>query len=146
MKDPRGRVLTIDLAKLSAEVEVAAAFRCARCASGKGCGAGLLGGNGKSRRIDAQIPTGITVHEGDEVRIELAPRHLLHAALIVYGIPLLGALVGAAIAYTLGLGDLYAAFAGLGGIAVGIVLARQRLQASRGLCEFTPTIVERLGH
>jgi len=148
MENPRGRVLAVDLEKPlpSAEVEVATAFSCARCKSGKGCGAGLLGGNGKSRRIDAHIATGVAVHEGDEVRIELAPRHLLNAALIVYGMPLAGAVFGAAIAYTAGLADLYAAIAGLGGIAAGIALARRRLRTTKGLCEFTPTIVERLGH
>ncbi len=73
--------------------------------------------------------------------IELAPRHLLNAALVVYGLPLGGALFGAVIAYSLGLGDLYAAIAGLAGIAAGIAIARRR--AARDQCQFTPTIVAR---
>lgn len=144
MENPRGRVLTVDTDKPAAVVEVAAAFKCARCASGKGCGAGLLNDDTRRRRVDARIASGIDVHAGDEVRIQLAPRHLLDAALIVYGMPLGGALAGAAIAYALGLGDLYAVFAALGGIAAGVIIARRRLRGV--LCDFTPTIVERLSH
>lgn len=148
MENPRGRVLAVYLDKPvpSAEVEVASAFSCARCKAGKGCGAGLLGDNRKSRRIDAQVATGVTVQEGDEVRIELAPRHLLNAALIVYGVPLVGAMSGAALAYIAGLTDLFAAIAGLAGLGAGVAVARRRLRATQGLCEFAPTIVERLGH
>jgi len=78
------------------------------------------------------------------VSIELAPRQLLNAALIVYGMPLVGALAGATVAYSLGLGELHAAIAGLAGIAMGVVLARRRV--ARDQCQFTPTIVARLGH
>lgn len=144
MENPRGRVLTVDKDTPSAVVEVAAAFNCARCAAGKGCGAGLFGGGRQRRHIEAYITAGIDVCEGDEVSIELAPRHLLNAALIVYGIPLGGALFGAVIAYSLGLGDLYAAIAGLAGIGAGIAIAHRR--AARDQCQFTPTIVARLGH
>lgn len=146
MENPKGTVLAVDLEGLrpAARVEVAAAFTCARCASGKGCGAGIFGAKGGSRRIDARIATGITVHEGDEVRIELAPRQILSAAVIVYGLPLAGAVLAAAAAYAAGLGDVPASFAGLAGIAAGILISRRRLRMSSDLCEFTPTIVERL--
>ncbi len=137
MDHPRGRVLTVSKDTPSAVVEVATAIGCARCAAGKGCGAGILGGS--RRRVEAHIAAGIDVHEGDEVSLSLAPRHLLNAALIVYGLPLGGALLGAAVAYSLGFGDLYAALAGLAGIAAGIVIARHR--AARDQCELSPTIV-----
>ncbi len=139
MDHPRGRVLTVRKDTPSAIVEVATAFSCARCAAGKGCGAGLLGSSRQSSRIEAQIVAGVEVHEGDEVSVALAPRHLLNAALVVYGLPLGGALLGAVIAYSLGFGDLHAALAGLAGIAVGIVIARYR--ATRDQCQFSPTIV-----
>ena len=144
MESPRGRVIDVAKGLPFARVEVTAALSCARCESGKGCGAGLLGGKGGNRCIEAQIPEGIAVQEGDEVHIELAPRNLLQAALIVYGLPLGGALVGAGVAYAAGLGDLYAALAGLGGIAAGVLIANMRLRNSRRYCEFTPTIVEKL--
>ncbi len=145
MENPRGRVVTVSKDTPSAVVEVITAISCARCAAGKGCGAGLAGGGRKSRRIEAHIALGLDVREGDEVSIELAPRHLLNAALLVYGMPLGGALLGAVIAYSLGFGDLHAAVAGLLGIAAGIAVARRR--AGREQCRFTPTIVARhAGH
>lgn len=146
MENPRGRVLAVDRDALppAARVEVAAAFTCARCASGKGCGAGIFGARGSSRRIDARIATGITIHAGDEVRIELAPRQILSAAVIVYGVPLAGAVLAAAAAYATGLGDVSAAGAALAGIAAGILIARRRLRSSSELCEFNPVIVARL--
>ncbi len=141
MEHPSGRVLAVDHETPSAVVEVAAAFTCARCVAGKGCGAGLLGSGRQSRQVEALIAVGVDIREGDEVSIELAPRHLLNAALIVYGLPLVGGLVGSGIAYSLGLGDLHASLAGLAGIAAGIALAHRR--AARGRCQFTPTIVAR---
>ncbi len=129
-------------------VEVDASINCARCAEGKGCGAGLLGRTSGSRRVEALIASGLTVGEGDEVRIELAPNNLLQASMIVYGLPLSGAVLGAALAYFFGLGELYAAMAALGGILAGLMVARLRLQRATCLRQFTPTIVERLpvGH
>lgn len=141
MDHPSGRVLAVNHEIPSAVVEVAAAFSCARCAAGKGCGAGVFGSGRKNRHIEALIAAGVEIREGDEVSIELAPRHLLNAALIVYGLPLVGALVGAGIAYSLGLGDLLASIAALAGIAAGIAIAHRR--AARGQCQFTPTIVSR---
>lgn len=142
MDNPTGRVLAVDLEKSrpSATVEVLSAISCERCASGKGCGAGLLGTSRGSRSVEALIAPGIAVSVGDDVSIEMAPHRLLRAALAVYGLPLGGALLGAGMAYLSGLSDLQSAVAGLGGIAAGFLLARRQL----GDCEFTPTIVDRL--
>ena len=127
-----------------AVVEVAASLRCARCASGKGCGAGLLGGDDRPRRVDALIAGGLDVREGDEVRVELAPDSLLHAALIVYGLPLAGAVIGAGIAYLAGGDDLGAAIAALLGLAAGMAAGRRRLRRAACLRRFTPTVTARL--
>ena len=146
MENPRGRVIAVKPVDLSphALVEVDASVSCARCAEGKGCGAGLLGGDMGPRRVDALIGAGLTIHEGDQVRIELSPSNLLQASMIVYGFPLAGAVAGASISYLLGFGEIFAALTALGGIVAGLLLARLRLRASRCLRKFTPTIVERL--
>ena len=146
MDNPRGRVITVTGFEPvpHALVEVDASVSCARCAEGRGCGAGLLGRSSGSRRVDARIASGLTVREGDEVRIELAPSNLLQAAMIVYGLPLAGAVLGAGLAYLAGLGELYAAMAALGGILAGLMVARLRLQKASCLQQFTPTVVERL--
>jgi len=146
MENPRGRVIVVKPVDQSphALVEVDASVSCARCAEGKGCGAGLLGGDTGSRRVDALIGPGLTVQEGDEVRIELSPSNLLQASMVVYGIPLTGAVAGASVSYLLGFGEFYAAVTALGGIVVGLLIARLHLRTSSCLRQFTPTIVERL--
>lgn len=146
MENPRARVIAVNSAGASSHalIEVDAAVHCSRCAEGKGCGAGLLGATGGSRRIDALIDAGLTVAEGDEVRIQLAPRNLLHAASIVYGLPLAGGVAAALVAYAAELGDLYAALAAIGGIMAGLLLARTRLRKAGCLQRFTPMVTERI--
>lgn len=146
MENPQGRILSIypDDTPPHAVVEVAASIRCARCAAGKGCGAGLLGGDERPRRVDALIARDLELGEGDHVRIELAPNNLLRASLIVYGLPLLGALVGAAGAGLSGAGDVSAALAALGGAGIGMLAGRLRLRKNECLRAFTPVVTARI--
>ncbi len=94
--------------------------------------------------MEAIIETGLSVREGDEVRLELKSSRLLHASLLVYGVPLCGALAGAGIAAVLGLGERAAVMAALGGLFLGLVAARLRLRRADCLRQFRPRIVERL--
>ncbi len=146
MDNPQGRILSIhrDETPPHAVVEVAASLRCARCAAGKGCGAGILGGDEKLRRVDALIANDLDVGEGDQVAIELAPNNLLRASSIVYGLPLLGAVGGASGAWLSGLGDLGAAIAALAGVGVGILSGRRHLQRTGCLRTFTPVVTARI--
>ena len=142
MENPRGRILSLHgiNSDTYAIVEVDALVACARCAAGKGCGAGLLGGDTTSKRVEAMISSRLELQQGDEVFITLQPKNLLRAALLVYGLPLAGALLGAAAAYGFGLNDAAAAVTALAGIAAGFWLARQRLQSVRCLRQFVPTV------
>ncbi len=146
MDNPQGRILSIhrDDTPPHAVIEVAASIRCARCAAGKGCGAGILGGDEKLRRVDALIANDLDVGEGDQVAIELAPNNLLRASSIVYGLPLLGAVGGASGAWLSGMGDLGAAIAALAGVGVGILAGRRRLQRTGCLRTFTPVVTARI--
>ena len=146
MEITRGRVIDVDLARSvpRARVEVTAVPPCARCAAGKGCGAGLLGQSEATRCVDAFIGVGIRIDEGDDVRIALAPENLLRASWLVYGLPLCAGVVAAGLVYLAGLGDLAALLALFAGMTVGIAAARRRLRSAACLRQFTPTIVERL--
>lgn len=93
--------------------------------------------------MQALVAKGVDIKEGDEVRIELAPRNLLRASWLVYGVPLTAAVLTAAVAYLLDFGDIAAVFAATAGLAVGLVIARGRLRTAGCLRDFTPTIVER---
>lgn len=146
MEQAFGRVTAIKTAgsPSSAEVEVRGGVSCARCASGRGCGAALLGASNKRLRVAARIASGVSVRQGDEVCMELASRRLLQASWLVYGLPLVAALVASAAAYLAGLPDLYTALAALVGGGAGVVFARSRLRKTACLRQFMPTIVGRL--
>ena len=142
MKNPTGKVLSVvdraGAAHAIVAVEVASA--CPRCAQGKGCGAGVFAAGGGDREVEAVVRAGLNIAVDDIVEISLAPDNLLQAALIVYGLPLLGAIGGAAIAYTLSLGDAAAAVAALLGLGAGLFVSRWRLRQTSCLHRFTPSV------
>jgi len=146
MQQATGHVIELEAGSpsLRAEVEVSATLACARCASGRGCGAGLLGASEENRRVHALIATGVDVHEGDAVRVELSSRQLLRASWLAYGLPLVLAVTATGVAYLFGLDDFYTAVAAVAGMAAGLLVARRRLSAASCLYRFTPTIVARL--
>lgn len=139
-----GRILAIQPDQSSATVEVESANFCARCSTGKGCGAGIFGSDRGPRQFDAPIVGPLNLREGDKVRIELAPQSVLQAALVVYGVPLAMALIGSGIAYLLGASDAESVVAVLAAIGIGVFISRRRLQRSNCLRQFTPTITQRL--
>jgi sigma-E factor negative regulatory protein RseC len=145
MDNPKGRVLSLvgSADGVRAIVAVDGAQACPRCAAGKGCGAGIFSAADSERQVEASVPEGLGPRVGDIVEISLAPNNLLRAALIVYGIPMLGALVGAVIAYAASLGDAGAAAAALLGLGFGLVVSRWRVRQASCLRRFTPSI-ERL--
>jgi len=142
MNDPQGTIVEIirDRRGVRAIVTVEAAAVCARCASGRGCGAGIFAVRQGLRRLDVAIEAGGDLAEGDVVSIRLAPGNVLRAALLVYGLPLAGAAAGAALAYAFALGDAGAAVAALGGLAAGVATGRRRLRDDSCLARLTPTL------
>ena len=139
MQSQQGTVIALEPGDegTRALVEVDVAAVCPRCASGKGCGAGL--GLMKNRQVEARVPAGASIDAGDTVRLSLAPNNVLRAAVIVYGWPLLGAAAAAALAYLAGLGDAGAAMAAVLGLGTGLGLARRRLRGC--LRDFTPEVI-----
>ena len=124
-------------------VDVDVAASCPRCAAGKGCGAGLLTSGSSSRQVEATIRPGLDVAKDDVVEISLAPDNILRAAAIIYGLPMLGAIVAAALAYAFSLGDVAAAIAALIGLGSGLLAGRWRLRRTSCMRQFIPS-VERL--
>jgi len=146
MQNPQGHVLSVraDDFGTKAIIEVDSVVVCERCESGKGCGAGLLGRQPGDKRVEAVVAENLDVKSGDLVSVELAPRNILRAAVIVYGYPLSAAVLAAILAFGMGLEDAFGAFAALVGLVAGILLAKRRLNNSRCLRDFTPTVVDRL--
>jgi len=106
-----------------------AAAGCPACASGLGCRGGLLGAlTGRPRLLEVDRgPHELAV--GDPVRVAIPAAAINRAAVIVYGIPLTGLLLGAAAgAFVLpAWGDAAAVIGAVAGFAGGVVLARRRL-------------------
>lgn len=144
MLKPQGQIIAIGAAADRALVAIAPEVVCKRCAAGKGCGAGLLGGRRGPAQITASVANGLDLAVGDEVAISLQPQHVLRAAVLVYGVPLAAANAATALAYLAGLGDGATACAALAGLFAGLGAARLRLRQSQCLQDFTPAIVERL--
>lgn len=140
MQTPTAIILAVNESTATVAVEQNAA--CPRCASGKGCGAGLL--NGRSRKIEMNVAVdeGNRFRAGDEVVLELAPANLLMAAVFAYGLPLIGLVSAVTLAALLiqPLSDLAAILAGVAGLGGGIALGRLRLRGRECLRQFVPTI------
>lgn len=110
-----------------AAVLLQAAEACPRCAEGRGCGANLFGRRPRAMLVDVRLPADCAARPGDTVRVALAKGYLLRAALLAYGAPLAGAVLGSLAAWTAGAGDGASVIAALFGLAGGAGLARRRL-------------------
>ncbi|HSG58310.1 MAG TPA: SoxR reducing system RseC family protein [Woeseiaceae bacterium] len=121
-------------------VELDKGIVCARCASGKGCGAGLWPGSERSTQIEAVAHKRSDLAVGDTVQLKLPPSGVFAAALHAYGAPLLGVLIAVAVAQGMAFGDVEAAAASLAGLAVGSFASRLYLNRPSCLSRLQPRI------
>ena len=97
---------------------------CGGCAAVGQCGKGI---GSLARRIEERrfaLAHSQRLEVGERIVVGVAPRALLQAALIAYGLPLATALAGAAIAEVWFAGDLASLAAAAVGLALGVVIAR----------------------
>lgn len=126
-----------------ATVRVDGGFVCARCAAGRGCGAGIFA-RGGPRLVEVNLPPGASLRVGQSVSLSLEPHRLLHAAWLVYGVPLLALLAAAlAAAYVVpqGASDGAALAIVAAGFLCGGWWARRRLRQAGCAGRFVPTVV-----
>lgn len=121
-----------------AVVEVSAEQVCQRCASGKGCGAGIGMSGTDLKKIEVPLGDGDDLQEGQAVELRMQEGGLLRAAAVVYGWPLLGGLLGAAVG--LSRSEASAALLALCGMLAGWLLASWYLKQSRCLQQLLPVI------
>ncbi len=108
-------------------VEVSRETACGGCSNNDCCSSAQeeeepgLGVPGKMRfALDGQW----SEHEGERVELACSQNGLLFAALLAYGIPTLGGVLGGVLAAGAGLGDGLQALGALGGLVLGFMLAR----------------------
>lgn len=125
-----------------ATVTVSRSVACARCAAGKGCGAGLLGGNPKPARLQVPLPEEMGLRVGDQVCLELSPESLLRASFLVYGLPLVGVVIALLIGWLVAgpLPDTSAIGLAIVGLLTGLAVGRARIGRNRCLERFVPAI------
>ena len=140
MNEVRGRVVSVGSAdsQRHAILEVDQAAACPRCAAGKGCGAAVLAG--RKRHIDALIAPGLEIRAGQTVTVSLEPGSVIRAALLVYGLPLAGAVIGAIVAWALAIGDAGAAGFAIGGLGAGLLASRWGLNRAACFRQFQPVV------
>ncbi len=125
----------------SVTVRVDKAVSCARCAAGKGCGAGLTSGAGRALELELRVPdSGSPLRVGDSVQLNLLPGNLLRAALLAYGVPLAGAALAAAMAFALGASEPASVTAALAGLMAGMIFSAYRTRRLSCLGNLSPHI------
>ena len=145
METASGRVEAVHNQQIT--VVVTAPVACRRCAAGNGCGAGLLSGTERERRIDVALPQGMQLAPGDHVSLGIAPGQLLRAAGIAYGVPLLSLVGAAGLAALAGStpGDGPAIAMALAGLGIGVLISRRILARARTCDGYVPTVEQRRG-
>jgi sigma-E factor negative regulatory protein RseC len=143
MNAPEARVVTAG--STFATVSVDAAVACARCAAGRGCGAGLLQ-QGRTRLIRVRVADGVDLEPGDRVRLELEPLHLLRAAWLAYGLPLFAMVLSVAAATVMAeqASDPATMAFAAAGLAAGLIAGRGILRRDSCLQHLTPMVSERI--
>jgi sigma-E factor negative regulatory protein RseC len=143
MDSPVATIISVDNGM--ATVAVSRAVACARCAAGRGCGAGLLSASEKRAKLQVAVPKELDLKTGDVVVLELSPDTLLRASLLVYGLPLAGLVTALSIGWLVAgpLADGVAIGLGIAGLLTGLFLGRVRLGRDRCLQEFLPRIAGR---
>ena len=111
-----------------ARVRVEPAPGCPRCASGEGCGQGVIGAmRGGAGPVDfwVTVPEGESVSTGDAIMLTIAPSALMAGSALLYLLPLAGLVLGALLAQVLAVGgEAVISLAGAAGLIGGFLLSR----------------------
>ncbi len=145
-----GRVVAVE--SDAVWVETIRKTTCGSCAVQKGCGHGLLNRISEGRRsLIRALPGGISPQDcrvDDEVSISIPEEVILRGSMVVYILPLLLMLAGAALGSTMLSAnvDLGSALGAVIGIAAGFALVRLHAHRHRDDKNLQPTLVKALQH
>ncbi len=119
---------------------------CERCAAGKGCGGGLLSRLLGDRLHRVRAISNAPVSTGQQVVIGLDESVLIRSAMMVYGVPIVGVILGALFAWlaapdapewvTIG--------GGVVGLTAGFLVTRQFENRFKKRRRFQPIVLRRL--
>ena len=141
-----GRVVAVEAS--SVWVETIRKSTCGSCAANKGCGHGLLERYASGRRGLVRVLAGQRLAPSDcriddQVIIEIPEEIVLRGSLVVYALPLLVLLAGAALPALAGApGDGPAMLGAAAGLAVGLALVRLHSWRHRNDRRLQPALLE----
>jgi sigma-E factor negative regulatory protein RseC len=105
------------------ELELQRSSACDHCELNQGCGTGALGRLLGRRSRPLAIETDTDCKPGDRVLLELPESALVRASLLLYGLPLLGLLLGGLLAVLLAVPEWLAVGIAVFGLFAGFKLA-----------------------
>lgn len=114
---------------------------CGNCSAKSGCGSSVIAGLFPQRQQTLRLCNTQQVAVGDRVVIGLPETGLQRASLLMYGVPLLALIAGAALGQQFGGTDFTAAIAALLGFASGLLVVRR---VSRGSRRLQPVMLRRV--
>lgn len=122
MIEQSARVVSIDDQQIWLEVERQSS--CSGCKLRNGCGTGLLSRHVGQRFSRLAVPRTKNVQVGEQVQIQIAEKGLLHGALMMYLLPLLGLIAGAGLVNLMAGPAWLEIISGLGGLTIGFIWLR----------------------
>lgn len=144
-----GRVVAVETGGLW--VETIRQSTCGSCAAQKGCGHGLLnrysdGKRGYIRVLESEQLAASACSVDDQVLIAIPEEVILKGSLILYILPLMAMLAGAALGGYLvpAWGDLAALLGAVSGFVVGFAMVRLHAHKHRNDENFQPKLLERV--
>lgn len=140
MLTENGRV--IDVGSDGVRIETVRQNACSGCRSQTGCGQKMLAeiGQGQRFEIKAANPLRLILQSGDKVELGIEEASFLQASIMVYLLPLLGLIVAAVLADTLGATEPLVISAGVFGLLLVFWLVRWRT-AQDQQCRYQPQIL-----
>lgn len=115
---------------------------CSHCELSNGCGTGVIGRLLGLRSKPVKIKNEYQLKPGDSVILGLPEEALLKASLLIYGLPLLGLIVGGMLAFWItGKSDLYAFVFASAGFVTGFQISA-RLARKQYSNQFSPQILQ----
>lgn len=124
---------------------------CGSCASRDSCGSGIVSKALPGRQHQITITTEVQAKVGEVVEIGLSERSMLHSAMLVYVLPLLCLVLGAALGQwwfisLAGGSELGVILTALVSGAVGLWLARHYAVRLEGVSAYQPSLIRVLGN
>ncbi|EXJ14813.1 SoxR reducing system RseC family protein [Imhoffiella purpurea] len=124
-------------------VETQRRSSCSTCGKAASCGTSILSWLFPPTRNRLKIQDPIGLRTGERIVIGITDATLNSAALLAYMLPLLALIGASGLATALETGEGVAALAGLGGLALGLWLARLLTGGATGQARFRPSLIRR---